>query len=122
MGKKKKAQNADRPMNEDERSIIQEIDRAAEETGPVYQVVIEEAPVTLRDFLPSYRMRFRGLDTGPGDIFLNEFVQFLELNRYLALEESTGRDYAAGFARAVAAAALYMDAASIEQDEEQAKS
>lgn len=101
---------AKRPQEEENRD---EIYRELTEQQPVYQITIEEAPVSVRDLIPAYRYRFDGGDTSSGDQFLEYFTEFLEANAYLVMDDNPSREFAAGFARAAAMAALAIDGAGM---------
>lgn len=78
--------------------------------GSTLEIVVEEAPVTVSSMMPDYRYRFSGHHSpSSGDAFLDDFHKFVAANEYLAMADRPSRAFAAGFARAAAIAALYLD-------------
>lgn len=83
---------------------------------PVRAIVIDEAPISIRDFIPNYRYRFDGEKSQSGDLFVEELTKFIEANQYLLMDDRPSRAFAQGFARAMAVAALYMDSLELNAD------
>lgn len=81
-----------------------------EEEAPCYTYTRVDEPVGLAWFFPDYRYRVDGADARAGDQFIADFASFLEGNSSVLTEErSPSREFAAGFAHAVAVIALYFD-------------
>lgn len=102
------AKTADVP--EDRERFYQELTQQQ----PVYSITMEEAPVTVDKLIPDYRYKFDGTQSASGESFIGEFRKFLDTNAYLVLDSHPSREFADGFARAVAVTALYLDSLELQ--------
>lgn len=115
MGKKKQSsEDAYAPAAD---SAREDMYRDLSGSQPCFRITKEEAPIGIQNFFPDYRYRFDGLTTTSGDSFISEFQSFVAANDYLVLDDAVNKDYADGFAKAAALAALFMDSLELQHQE-----
>lgn len=112
--KKRKSDKGEHAEGAAQQSGRDDLYRELNAGSAAYEIVVEEPELSLHSFAPSRRFRFDGSGSDSGDLFVDAFMKFLDANDYLVLGEEPSREFARGFAHAVAVAALYMDSLNLE--------